>query len=381
MPNSDTMRTRLNRAYLGMGQRIWGSCGVDDLPTSVPVERWMVHPEAPIAIPPARQVGGPRVGDPDGPDEDILATVPDTFPATGVIGLRNMLVGGTHGWVVTPEDVLIEDSSWYGARFKIQVPTPLLAPRVRHLRGVTLSLCSEFAMWNYGHALFDLLPRIDLFERSGIGYEGVDQILCNLRERDRPLLEKLGVPMDRIIWTGRLTTYRTDRLLITSLPGVRRVIPPWAVEFLRTRLAPTPAGEGRRLFIVRRSPRRMITDESALLPILRDRGFELFEPGSASEDPRAAFAAASMIAGAHGAGLVDVIFSPPGTQLLEIQPTDWNEPYECGACAAAGVDYRYITAPSATRRTPNDFRASAAHITVDPDVFAAALDGMIADAG
>ncbi len=225
----------------------------------------------------------------------------------------------------------------------------------------------------------DLFPRVDLFERSGIGYDAVDHILCNIHPRSRPTLEQLGVPLSKVIWVDGSLTYRTDRLLVTTFPGLPMFMAPWSVQFLRERLGVAPLGSHRRLYIPRRT-HRLITNETDLLRILARHDFEEFDPGRTPQLSKRTFAAADMIVGAHGAGLTDMIFSPPGSSVFEFIPSFYAKHYYIAMAAAAGIDHRYILIESSMQTSPGGKRGQLADTTVDLDVFTVALEEMIAEA-
>src|SRR5262245_8450133 len=74
-----------------------------------------------------------------------------------------------------------------------------------------------------------------------------------------------------------------------------------------------------------------VSNENQLLPILFGAGFEKIIPEALSFDEQVAlFQGAECIAGAHGAGLTNIIFSSPGCQIIEIRnPTcNQNETYQ-----------------------------------------------------
>lgn len=369
---AESWRFRAHRLYRSTGRRVKGLVSVDELVTRGCATWLEVHAGTASPPPATRHVGGPT------PRADLIERVPRWYPASGVVCTDGARVNGHHGWVITPSDEIVTDCTWYGTRFLDQAPVTRLAPLHRRLRGTTLSLCTEFAYGNYGHVLYDLLPRIDLFERSGRRYDEVDQILCNVGVANRPLVEALGIPMDRIVWTDRSITYRTDRLLATTFPGAPRSVAPWAAQFLRDRFEVTPVGARRRLYIPRRG-RRRISNEDELLPILRAHGFEELDPGASSAGTRAAFAAAEAIVGGHGAGLADIVFSAPGTRLMELVPTDHPETYYLSAANAVGADHRYMTTTSTSVRAADDHRARDAAVLVDVGVFGAALDELVGE--
>jgi capsular polysaccharide biosynthesis protein len=367
-------RFRLHRAYRSLGPSISEVTTVSALAAAGDCEWIEIEPAAPFPRPMTRKVGGPAAR------QDPLDMLPDRVPAAGVIRLDGVHVDGHHGWVLLTDRTVVADCSWFGSDLPRQTLVPRRAPLSRHLRGTTLSLCTEFAYGNYGHVLYDLLPRLDLFERSGITLDQVDTILCNVGGARRRLIEELGIPMDKVVWTDHYHSYRVDHLIATTFPGVPKSLTPWAAQFLRTRLRVEPDGTERRLYIPRRTI-RIVENEHELLPILERNGFEVFDPSSTSAGrlPRSLFASATAVVGGHGAGLADIIFSPPGVRLFELLPTDHPEPYFIAAAAAVGADHRHMTVSSTSTRDAADHRARDASVIVDVEQFELALDELVAE--
>jgi capsular polysaccharide biosynthesis protein len=280
---------------------------------------------------------------------------------------------------MTPSKEFVCDCSWYGEGFlQNSRIAHQLGPRRRSLRGLTLSLCSEFATINYGHVLYDVVPRIALFEQSGISYEQVDQILCNVGPAHRHLLAALNVPLEKVVWTDRSTTYQTERLITTTFPHIPRIIDPSSAQLIRARIPAIPDGSNRRLYIPREK-RRRVANEQDLMLILDRRGFEVLNPAKSSTATRSAFAAAEIVVGSHGTGLADIVFGTPGAQLLELLPAHHAEPYFLAAAAAVGVGHRYVTVEGANHDDSVDPRKGQADVIVDLDVFERALDELISE--
>lgn len=87
-------------------------------------------------------------------------------------------------------------------------------------------------------------------------------------------------------------------------------------------MLPAAAPEGGLLYVSRNEARmRRLVNEEAILPALRDLGFEVIRPG---EMPLATqvekFRNARVVLAPHGAGLTNILFCRPGTTLVEIFP-------------------------------------------------------------
>lgn len=101
-------------------------------------------------------------------------------------------------------------------------------------------------------------------------------------------------------------------------PCTLRQIRRWAGAFYS--IADATDDSPKRIFISRRhGNRRRLRNEDELFDLLRRRGFErvALEEFSTREQIRM-FAKASHIVGQHGAGLTNLMFSPPGTRVLEL---------------------------------------------------------------
>lgn len=117
-----------------------------------------------------------------------------------------------------------------------------------------------------------------------------------------------------------------------------------------------PASTGRRIYISRsKAPVRNVINENEIVPILARHGFEIVhcENMSFSEQVKI-FSEASMIAGPHGAGLVNMMFMHPGAKVLEIHPRD-NNINLCyfSMTSAFEHSYFYMLSDTACRDVPS----------------------------
>jgi len=293
-----------------------------------------------------------------------------------MLEVRDTEVVGLHGWIVVDGRVL-HDQSWFGDAFETQVGDawpPDLTP-VR-LPGVTLTLVSEWANINYSHLLFDAIPRLDLFERSGYSIDKVDTILCPTPIHGIPRWTQLGLDPSRIVYADPKVTYETETLLAPNFPGARFVLSSWAAGFLRDRLSVPAEGQHRRLYIPRTTT-RLLTNEADVWAILEAHGFETVDPGTSPRDARAAFAAADLVVGAHGAGFVDTVFCPVGTPILEFIPTDHPFPFYFSSAVACGLRHHYLVGESESHRPPGEIQSSLANFHVETELLKRAIQRLI----
>jgi len=174
---------------------------------------------------------------------------------------------------------------------------------------------------NYGHWLMDYLPRIAL-------WKGDVPLLVNNRllPFQRESLASLGVRPDQLLGLAYPGAYRVPMLLYPSLQSLwcdprlpfQASILSWLREAFASAMAPEP--KGRKLFVTRsHGATRRLLNSDEIERIAEQFGFEIVacERLSFGEQVRL-FSEARLIAGVHGAGLVNMVFAPPGTQVIEL---------------------------------------------------------------
>lgn len=284
------------------------------------------------------------------------------WPEQGVAFLPGARALGAEGWPVGEDDTLLIDLATGLERPEY---TAYLTGRCRIDRsrgGRALNLASCYARENYCHFLLDALPRLELALRAGISLDAVDWVLVPdfLGASREAFFRALGLPERKLLRLPPGVQYRFDELIQPSFPGRESFVPPWVAEFYRRRLL-EPLGwptEPRVRLYVARSQRGLANDDE-VWRALEPRGFLRVEPGTWEENV-GLFSRAEMIVGPHGAGLSNVIFSPPDCRLIEIVPGDRPFPYFYSAACAAGVGYTAVLAtPLAPagqeyRRLPSD---------------------------
>jgi len=95
---------------------------------------------------------------------------------------------------------------------------------------------------------------------------------------------------------------------------------------LAQKLPAAPSTPWRRLYISRKIGRMMV-NEAALIDGLQSRGFELIHlEGFSVTDQIRLFQEAAVVVGPHGAGHANIMWSAPGTHLLEVFHPSWMHP-------------------------------------------------------
>jgi capsular polysaccharide biosynthesis protein len=183
---------------------------------------------------------------------------------------------------------------------------------------------------NYSHWLIESVARALLFAPCDDG--SALYLTPPLQSWQHQALALAGVPDERILTVPRRKLMRFPELFAVSrgMVGIPTLIPD-AVRAL-ARLAEPTARSARscagslphrpRLFVSRALvERRHISNEAELLAVLERHGFEKVHPETLSVSEQIElFARAEVVIGAFGTGLTNLIFSPPGTLVLELQP-------------------------------------------------------------
>jgi hypothetical protein len=198
--------------------------------------------------------------------------------------------------------------------------------------------------YQYFHWLIDALPRIWALQ----GAPHAKGRRWYVGPADQPFhLPSLALfdigPEDCIAPQGPVTTFADMTYAAFLFEEPLRVRPSysdgrhykgWSPEYLAelrdrawTRFGITARG-GRRLYLSRRTAgHRRILNEDAVSAVLDRFGFEACDPSALSfEDQCRLFAQADVVAGAHGAGLTNIVWSPPGATVMEFMPETIQDP-------------------------------------------------------
>ena len=289
--------------------------------------------------------------------ETFLSRVEPVLPATAVLSVRDARVIGPDGWVVAPGDVFLSDASWYrGDTRECAIHDIARAKAARTLRGVSISLASDWAYTNYCHFLLEALPRIAQLESAAVRWADCDHILLpDLGSRTaQEMIDRLAIPREKTIALSTLGTVRCEELIVPCFPGMRRNVARRQVRFVRERLTPEAGAPWRRIYVHRgAATRRSITNEAEALRLLERHGFEVYAPGRGLEDLRV-FAEAAVVVGAHGAALANTAACRPGTIVAEILPHGFLYPYYYTTADSADCRYGCVVGEPGARDPRND---------------------------
>ena len=307
---------------------------------------------------------------------DFTSMLVPELPDAGVMILRDATLLGQSGWVVTNKGFLLSGHTWYG-KYVNEINIEDEEYYLEFKPGTCLSLTSDWSSINYGHFLLDGLSRLHLFNKLNIDLSKIDYFYCptNLVSASR-LLKKLGIPIERCICPQKKRAVKFEILYAPSFPGIRRVYPSWISSFYKSFITPQISVPFRRIYISRKSTRR-ITNENKIISILLKNNFEIVDP-ILCEDPQKIFNEASIIIGAHGSGLADVVFSHKDSRLLELIPSDHIFPYWFSLTNAVGLKYYYLVGKSLFERS-NKLGPSPYDFYIDENEFTDGLNLLLKD--
>ncbi len=258
---------------------------------------------------------------------------------------------------------------------------------VSHFEGAVVTFIKTHPL-NFGHWMHDLAPCFHLLELLDLK-QAYRIHLPYRAEFTRQLLEILGFGSDRVIAYEDHPVISADQLIFIHV-GNRYGA--WAKTFVRDsfRRGIRVRRHKRRLYISRSDARsrlshshlaaRKIVNEAEVIRCLRRRGFEsLCLSSMPFREQVRAFAEAEFVISAHGSGLMNLLFSEPGTRVIQIwSPASWGNPAHRKPAYASCADGVFLPGLEI-----HDLLCADAHggeergnIVVDPKELIALLDIM-----
>jgi capsular polysaccharide biosynthesis protein len=207
---------------------------------------------------------------------------------------------------------------YWRKRWEGDVTSRLWLPPKQRIEGRVAVVNTQFSH-NFYHWMIDILPRLMSLRRVGLkaDYYLVD---C-LSPFQQNVLAALGIESHQLIQPHCRLLLEADQLLVSSLPT-----PACLRDFGRELSAglgiDRPVRFTRRIFISRRKTgTRTLTNETELEKVLHAHRFEthFMEQYPLAKQARL-IRESEIIIATHGAGLANLVFARPGTQVIEIVP-------------------------------------------------------------
>lgn len=239
--------------------------------------------------------------------------------------------------------------------------------RARQLGGRYMTLLNQWSE-NHFHWFADTLPRASLLPLEA---EPETPIIVptGLSASQLESLAMIGIPRERLLPLPH-RHLQVDELVFPSFVGQPGFPPPWAVRWLRDRLAPPPNRPGqRRLWVSRAAATRgRVANEQAVLSVLSDYGFEAVQPEKhdLAEQLRM-FADARVIVAPHGSGVTNILASRDAT-VIELQSERWwGRGCYYALADALDLDYWFLMCEVNRRE----------HLVVDPELLRGTVDAAL----
>lgn len=273
------------------------------------------------------------------------------FPVTFVAEVPNGRVFGENGSVISPDNKLLGDVSIEHRRTLAEhsLFTVRKLPPIHDLPG-TAAVLSTQGTDVYFHWMFDVLPRLELIRLAKISFSDIDYFIFSSYHRPFQIetLKELDISPKKVITNREYVHLRAEKLLLPSWGGTPGQMPYWVCQFLRDKFLNSCVAESsnkkRRIYISRaNATHRKITNEVELMQVLEPLGFVSVQLETLSVKEQAhLFSSAEMIVAAHGAGLSNLVFCQPGTQVVELFSPNYVEIHYWALSHQLGLDYYYL---------------------------------------
>lgn len=198
---------------------------------------------------------------------------------------------------------------------------------------------------NYYHLTIDLLPRLFSLKK----YEGeVTLLLPPVGNSYAELIIRAYLKDSKHIQIKNIEnrTYFIEEYLMLSVPSspFSGFLPFEILEDMDDSLKKNVSDEKTdlKIYISRSKTKRKILDEGKLVELLVKRGFKIVTcEDLVYQEQIELFNSADIVVAPHGEGLTNLIYSNPGTRLIEIHPRDKILPYFFFLAKSRNIDYHY----------------------------------------
>jgi capsular polysaccharide biosynthesis protein len=224
---------------------------------------------------------------------------------------------------------------WFeGNRRSVDAVVSNRAPQIGFDQEVLL--VARFGIDTWGHWLGELLPKVVLTERRFPGrflYALPRHVLHDATPglpwaRIRDSLKSYDIRLSQVFELDENTVYKFGRLYGVTSIWSDHMMHPAAAEALRSIIKPLPAIAFPVGLSIARAPSaaRAMANAHEIFRFLCRKGFFVDEVGSRPFSQQVEmFAAAPVIVGTLGSDLTNLIFSPPGVNVISLAPSNFGD--------------------------------------------------------
>jgi capsular polysaccharide biosynthesis protein len=296
------------------------------------------------------------------------------LPALGVLELPDGAVATQNGWVYDRRGRVVYELNWFGRYWDRARQHGHLRRRPRRLERLPGRSLTLGTMWGaaFGHFETDALGRLAIAERAGFTVGDFDHVLAPpaMSPAAEKLLDRVGVEPGRLHLVMDAASYIADELFAPSFPGAKLQYSPVIVPYLRGLARPSRSPH-RKLYVTRRGHGRNPVNLDEVEDLVREFGFEVYDP-SQSSDQASDFAEAAVVMGPSGAGLQNIVFCEAGATVVELISDAHPWAYDATLAQAAGLRYGYVLGESGEE--PPSFGPSYADFVIKREELIAALE-------
>lgn len=211
----------------------------------------------------------------------------------------------------------------------------------------------------FGHFVLDALGTLAVL-RDKIVAENIRVVLpAFMPHWAVPAMAEIGISADMLLPLHGVC--RFDRLLVPSnLNAVNAFRPSSSlIAHLRSAvdLPPAAAPRERKIYLSRQGAysARDVSNEDEVIAVFKAAGFDIIVPQDLTfSDQVELFASAAVIAGNHGSAFANMVFAPPGAQIIDLMAEHWIAYWTAGSAerwlldltAACDHDYTLLVSPS-----------------------------------
>lgn len=262
--------------------------------------------------------------------QDFSPTEPSIFDDVAeqyVASIPNGFVEGESGMVYDAAGHVYYLPNFFHNRTNPTLPLPSTTPADAYAQCARRYTRLASIVQRYGHMyyhfLIEALPRVVMLQEAG-ALTLTTKLLTWGQSYEAAWLGALGVSKDQMVTFDPEAIYCADVLLIPT--PVPRITPPKeALLSVRSALGVStlPADERDLIVYVSRAaePTRRVANESSLLRSISTAfpqyPLVVFNGSMAPQDAIDLFQRARVVIGPHGAGLSHILFSAPGTAVVE----------------------------------------------------------------
>ena len=270
-----------------------------------------------------------------------------------------------------------EESKIYNANIKNNIVFKKGTPRkLTNLNGSVLSLLTGGGgNSNYWHWLFDVLPRIGLFNKAS-NIKEIDFFLIpdDIKKFQNETLNALNISESKRLTSKKFRHIKAKKLIVTDHPVVISGdatkdimnMPVWISKWLKESFIknnkPNNNNNFKNIYIDRSETnknyqiQRVIENENEIKNLLIEKGFTSIKLHETNfSDQVQLFNNADRIVGLHGGGFANLAFCKSGTKVVELKSLDAGVPIE-NLAIKNNLNYKSIAVEAkkiAQFRSPN----------------------------